>query len=38
MDGKNRDEMIDRIFETVRNADDSMIEQFYWFMIMEMET
>lgn len=33
----SRDKMIDHIFETVRNADDDTVEQFYWFLMMELE-
>lgn len=33
----SRDEMIDRIFETVREADNATVEQFYWFLMMELE-
>ena len=34
----DRDRMIDQIFETVRNADEETLEQFYWFLMMEMES
>lgn len=34
----SRDEMIDHIFDTVRNADDETVEQFYWFLMMELES
>lgn len=30
--------MIDRIFETVREADDATVEQFFWFLMMELES
>lgn len=33
----SRDEMIDRIFDTVREADAETLEQFYWFLMMELE-
>lgn len=33
-----KDEMIDHIFEIVRNADAETIEQFYWFLVMEIES
>lgn len=34
----DQQEMIDRIIETVRNADAQTLEQFYWFLMMEMES
>lgn len=33
-----RDEMIDQIFEKVREADNETVEQFYWFLMMELES
>lgn len=34
----SRDEMIDHIFDTVQEADTATVEQFYWFLMMEMES
>lgn len=34
----DKDRMIEHIFETVRNADSDTVEQFYWFLMMEMES
>ena len=31
-----REEMIEQIFDKVREADDSTVEQFYWFLMLEM--
>lgn len=31
-----RDEMISIIQDALNNADDSTLEQFYWFLVMEM--
>lgn len=33
-----KEEMIDSIFEMVRNADAETIESFYWFLLMELES
>ena len=32
----DRYEMIERIFEAVRDADPETLEQFYWFLMMEL--
>ena len=31
-----REEMIEHICEKVREADDTTVEQFYWFLMLEM--
>ena len=33
-----RDEMMEEIFERIRNADTSTLEQVYWFLLLEMES
>lgn len=30
--------MIDRLFDSVRDADEQTRENFYWYLTMEMET
>ena len=33
-----KDEMINRIFDSVREADSATVEQVYWFLMLEMES
>lgn len=33
-----RDQMIDSIFRAIREADDATVENFYWFLMMELES
>lgn len=34
----SQDEMIDHIFAMVKGADSETLEQFYWFLMMELES
>lgn len=34
----SKDELINHIYGMVKDADSETLEQFYWFLMMELET